>query len=504
MKILKLILIQLLLLLSSQVSLASGAGLIKSIAIIYQSTAAKAEICDLGGGLTGVCNMGADSESSDTSKPSKPEVETQNTNRTSTVPTNTIYPRPPAYSQKQLQDDAAQRQAQDAARQRVLDEARRKAEAEAKWKKIGEDLKKWLEETDVFQKGIESQASTKIGNTAPSTENSNFNLEARRDESMLNSIDANQNSSDQEASASGQNFNEQTFADLQPDFSQPDEGKLRNELSFWENCSQQGELGQDLCSKYGSLGWIVGAAEGITAALICLDNNNKPEKIEEYYRKINDNMNPNASLSISEKIADINYTIQNINVSKRALKLTEFGIMTARVGLSVSPLGNALDLCEAISGREFCLPSGRTLSKEERFFAMAGTAVIGGGAIAAVLGNDIRIAKFFKSVTKLGQKLNGVVEFKLAPRVLEQLNDSRLGSLAGKLDEAKLNQLLNSPNAQRFLDANSGHINIIQTVEDRLLRITVTRDEFKIISVGPIKANGITKGIENARFIPLK
>ncbi len=82
--------------------------------------------------------------------------------------------------------------------------------------------------------------------------------------------------------------------------------------------------------------------------------------------------------------------------------------------------------------------------------------------------------------------------------------DPRLGNLAGKLDEVKLNTLLNAPGAQRFLDVNSGHINIIQQVEDKLLRITVTRDQFKIISVGPIRPNGLTNGIENARFIPLK
>jgi hypothetical protein len=114
------------------------------------------------------------------------------------------------------------------------------------------------------------------------------------------------------------------------------------------------------------------------------------------------------------------------------------------------------------------------------------------------------VNKILESAASLGRELKGGVNFKLAPRVTEQLVDSRLGNIAGKLDEAKLNTLLNAPGAQRFLDANSGHINIIQQVEDKLLRITVTRDQFKVISVGPIRPSGLTNGIENARFIPLK
>jgi filamentous hemagglutinin len=92
----------------------------------------------------------------------------------------------------------------------------------------------------------------------------------------------------------------------------------------------------------------------------------------------------------------------------------------------------------------------------------------------------------------------------VAPRVAGQLADSRLGKLAGKLTGDRLQQLVNNPAAQRFLDASSGHINVIQEVDGVLLRITTPRDAFRIISVGPIRPNGLANGIASGRFVPLK
>jgi filamentous hemagglutinin len=89
------------------------------------------------------------------------------------------------------------------------------------------------------------------------------------------------------------------------------------------------------------------------------------------------------------------------------------------------------------------------------------------------------------------------------PRVLEQLNDERLGSLAGKLSIDNLLNLANNPLAQRFLDARSGNINIIQEVEGRLLRITLSGDAKRIISVGPIRPNLVRNRIASGDFIPL-
>ena len=94
-------------------------------------------------------------------------------------------------------------------------------------------------------------------------------------------------------------------------------------------------------------------------------------------------------------------------------------------------------------------------------------------------------------------------EFAVAPRVLGQLENSRLGDLAGKLKPADLQRLLNEPDALRVRDLrpdNFGNINVIQDVEGKLLRITVPGNEFKIISVGPIRPNQVNNLLESGAF----
>lgn len=100
---------------------------------------------------------------------------------------------------------------------------------------------------------------------------------------------------------------------------------------------------------------------------------------------------------------------------------------------------------------------------------------------------------------ELGRK-----DFVIADRVYEQLNDPRMGQLAGKLDNQRLQNLANNPNAMRILDTRSGHINIIQEIDGKLFRITVPANEMKIISVGPICSNQVTNLINKGQFIPLK
>lgn len=93
--------------------------------------------------------------------------------------------------------------------------------------------------------------------------------------------------------------------------------------------------------------------------------------------------------------------------------------------------------------------------------------------------------------------------FGIADRVAGKLDDVRLGSLRGQLGPDDLQRLVNAPGAQRYYDTATGNINVIQQVDDVLLRITTASDEFKIISVGPIRPNQVTNGVTNGRFVPI-
>lgn len=106
--------------------------------------------------------------------------------------------------------------------------------------------------------------------------------------------------------------------------------------------------------------------------------------------------------------------------------------------------------------------------------------------------------------TDVGDLAKGIKNiFEIHPRVLEQLKDSRLGNLAGKLTTDDLQRFVNNPLAQRVFDARSGNINVIQNIEGTLLRITVPQDAMRIISVGPIRSNQVQNLISKGDFVPL-
>jgi hypothetical protein len=92
--------------------------------------------------------------------------------------------------------------------------------------------------------------------------------------------------------------------------------------------------------------------------------------------------------------------------------------------------------------------------------------------------------------------------FTIHPRVINQLQD--LGSLSGRIGLDELQALINNPQSMRLLNTKSGNISIIQRIDGKMMRITVARNEMKIISVGRIKQNQIINRIANGDWILLK
>lgn len=103
------------------------------------------------------------------------------------------------------------------------------------------------------------------------------------------------------------------------------------------------------------------------------------------------------------------------------------------------------------------------------------------------------------------------IDWKIADRVADQLKDPRMGRLAGKITPDELAKRANSPNAKRFIDVRpdpstgvpKNHINIVQDIDGKTIRITVPNNEFKIISVGPIQKRNIRSSIDKGYFLPL-
>ena len=116
-----------------------------------------------------------------------------------------------------------------------------------------------------------------------------------------------------------------------------------------------------------------------------------------------------------------------------------------------------------------------------------------------------RLADFVAAKAGGGPVLRGGAQelFDIHPRVLGQLGNPRLGPLAGRLEPDDLQLLANAPSASRYLDARTGNINVIQSVQGVTLRITTPRDAMRIISVGPIRARQVTNRVAAGDFVLL-
>jgi len=91
----------------------------------------------------------------------------------------------------------------------------------------------------------------------------------------------------------------------------------------------------------------------------------------------------------------------------------------------------------------------------------------------------------------------------LNPRVPGQLVDPRMGRLRGKLTADDIRRLAGNPSGRRFWDELSNNINVIEEVDGNLLRVTVARDHFEVVSVGPIQERNIANYVGRREFIPL-
>lgn len=72
-------------------------------------------------------------------------------------------------------------------------------------------------------------------------------------------------------------------------------------------------------------------------------------------------------------------------------------------------------------------------------------------------------------------------------RVAAQLDDVRLGPLAGRYGVDDLQALMHSPGSRAYFDTASRNINAVQEVDGVLLRITTASDKFRVISVGRLR-----------------
>lgn len=170
--------------------------------------------------------------------------------------------------------------------------------------------------------------------------------------------------------------------------------------------------------------------------------------------------------------------------------------------LTLLTLVGAIGLGPTIDASASTHPAAQTRVRAIDHRAPVSVAAVDLGSSTTVEVSSVRLRQLV-SATGVATNTATSRTFGVADRVAGQLDDVRLGSLRGQLGPDDLQRLVNAPGAQRYYDTATGNINVIQQVDDVLLRITTASDEFKIISVGPIRPNQVTNGVTNGRFVPI-
>ncbi|HEX2154728.1 MAG TPA: RHS repeat-associated core domain-containing protein, partial [Acidimicrobiia bacterium] len=117
-------------------------------------------------------------------------------------------------------------------------------------------------------------------------------------------------------------------------------------------------------------------------------------------------------------------------------------------------------------------------------------------------GKPGKLGKTFLS-GNAAQAVGSASRFSIHSRVIAQLDDVRLGPLAGRFGPDDLQGLLHAPSAKPYFDTATGYINVMQEIDGVLLRVTTAADDFRIISVGRLREAQLRNGIANGRFVPI-
>ncbi|AFE04954.1 hypothetical protein COCOR_02975 [Corallococcus coralloides DSM 2259] len=101
-------------------------------------------------------------------------------------------------------------------------------------------------------------------------------------------------------------------------------------------------------------------------------------------------------------------------------------VEVSRFAVGFTPVGDVLDLCEAVTGKKFCMPGGEQLSAEERIASGLGV-VIGSGAfwhgvmtVAPVAG---RVGRILDNLTDLAAAERQILRTRIGSNALSHLED---------------------------------------------------------------------------------
>jgi hypothetical protein len=131
---------------------------------------------------------------------------------------------------------------------------------------------------------------------------------------------------------------------------------------------------------------------------------------------------------------------------------TNWLLVVGQAGASFTPMGDVLDLCEVVSGREACLPGGRDLGVYERVAAGLGTVVgnrhvwslVGSGVGGVVMMVASKLSKIDDALSALPAEVRQQMIRRFSAEALDKLSDipgARIVELATDLGDDVLERL---------------------------------------------------------------
>ncbi|WP_342379109.1 hypothetical protein NVS55_06770 [Myxococcus stipitatus] len=164
--------------------------------------------------------------------------------------------------------------------------------------------------------------------------------------------------------------------------------------------------------------------QGATAlkdALAGWDANMTPEE-RLFLQTINALLQGAAAAIFSVDLSALNELVQlTQSVATAAIEIS-------RIAIGFTPVGDVLDLCEAVTGKKFCMPGGEDLSTEERIASGLGVFLVGNGAfwhsVMSVAPIGARVGKTLDNlVLDLGAAEARLLRTRLGDNVMAHLGD---------------------------------------------------------------------------------
>lgn len=298
-----------------------------------------------------------------------------------------------------------------------------------RWKRNGEALKKWLQDAVDSEAQMAREQKGRIEKEEP----------PRRDDKGLLD-DATTLQSDA------------VMAELDPDiplnrFSEDEWWQVRVDAAlaqgttdamlaqmehnerFYAACAAQGPKSALYCARYGGYAWLVASGE----AIYVLTAANRAEAVSEMEARFRVMADGPSLADVREKNAQMRLTVLDAVAKRRSEEIWAQVGTVARMGVSLSPLNDVADFCEAVTGREFCNPNGRLLNRDERLFAILGV-IAGDRLLWEKLGPDLKrqILGTVRDPDGLANALERFASSGFTPRGASHILGGELESLGGK------------------------------------------------------------------------